>query len=520
MRLLFYVTYRSFCNRLKKALKRPVTYLFLVLAAAYAGLVCFGLYEMAREIHVEKTGILVIIMTVLVFLAFPSSYWMYARRKGIIFRPSHTHFIFTAPVSPKQVLLYGAVKNMLVDMAFGIAFFLAGSLLFEISPLRMLLVFLAWEIMTILQEGSLVVLLYGNENVSAEKWGTAGKILLGVLAVLVLFLAWYFWRFGLSLESIRNLVDYPALRLVPLIGWNIAVFRLFLLGPDLFNVAGSLLCLVSSVAMVVAAVKMPCYGEYSGEAAQFADDYQNLLNRKKKGETGTGKEKYRKVKGKFQATGAKAIFYRQFLEYRKSRFFIFNQTNVICIVLAFVLAFAWSQGAESRYAGLVLLCILAYVVFCTAGYAGKWEKELENPWLYLIPEKPVLKMWYATLMEHICSLIDGTIMCVVIGVAWKIPVWQIPCCILIYVLFQASRMYMRIFALYILGDHFGTQVRQLFRMLIQSSVMGPGIALAIVLGLLVNVNLVFPILLFYSMIVTVGVMFLAASRFEVLEQLD
>ena len=88
MKTLFYVTYRGFINRLKKALKRPVTYLFIAVAVAYVALLAVGLFNIVKNTHFNNVKALVIVITVLLFFALPSSYLMYARRKGIIFKPS------------------------------------------------------------------------------------------------------------------------------------------------------------------------------------------------------------------------------------------------------------------------------------------------------------------------------------------------------------------------------------------------------------------------------------------------
>lgn len=518
MKTLFYVTYRSFVNRLKKALRRPVTYLFIAFGGAYLALLGVGLYNIVSGTRFNNAMGLVIAITVLVFVALPSSYLMYARRKGIIFKPSHAHFVFNAPISPKRVLIYGALKNILMDVIFGVAILLAGIFLFGVPLWKMLLVFIVWVVMTGVQEGGIVILLYGNEKISMEKMGKASKVLIGILAVAAIFLFWYIRTYGFSFASVSALIDYPGLQMLPLIGWNIAIFRLILLGPTTVNIVCSILYVVSTAGIVFAAWKLPCHGGYYEEAAKFADDYQAIRERSKKGETGNGREKYRHIKGSIKGTGAKAIFERQLLEYKKARFFIFGSMNLICFFIAFVMA--WTYDGSSKYAGIMLLGILAYVIFCSGGYVGKWEKELQNPYLYLIPEKPIKKLWYATKMEHIKSFIDGAVMCVGIGVAWHLPIWQIVTAILLYVLFQAIKMYMRIFAIYILGDNFGLQVRKLFQLLIQSSLMGVGIAVALVVGIVINIDLVFPILLIYSIIIAVAVMFLASYRFEVLEQIE
>ena len=54
-----------------------------------------------------------------------------------------------------------------------------------------------------------------------------------------------------------------------------------------------------------------------------------MIKRKKNGEMVMGleekKKKFRHMTVRYQAVGAKAIFYRQLLEYRKERTFIFSK---------------------------------------------------------------------------------------------------------------------------------------------------------------------------------------------------
>ena len=120
MKHLFYVTLHQFRNRLKKALKKPVTYLFIALAVFYVVMMLGAFIPLIQKAHFDSAEGLVMLITVLFFLLLPSSYVMYAQRKGIVFKPSHAHFIFNAPISPKRVLLYGALKNIFMDVVSGV----------------------------------------------------------------------------------------------------------------------------------------------------------------------------------------------------------------------------------------------------------------------------------------------------------------------------------------------------------------------------------------------------------------
>lgn len=241
------------------------------------------------------------------------------------------------------------------------------------------------------------------------------------LIAFTLMIVLYFKEKGLSVESALSFINWPVLQMIPVVGWQIAVYRLVLLGPTTLNVICTVIYSVFTVFIVAAAFRMKCDGGYYEEAAKFADDYAELKKRQKSGEfvtnTGTKKRRFRRVESKITAKGARAIFYRQFLEYKKEKYFIFTKMTVLSAVVAFIFAYSLQKSvSDSSMAGFILLGVVAYVALIMSGYTGKWESELKNPYIFLIPDSPLKKMWYATLMEHVKAFADGCIICIPIGI--------------------------------------------------------------------------------------------------------
>ena len=56
-------------------------------------------------------------------------------------------------------------------------------------------------------------------------------------------------------------------------------------------------------------------------------------------------------------------------------------------------------------------------------------------------------------------------------------------------------------------------------MFIQMALLGAGAGVAVIAGIFVNMDFVFPIVLIYSMMVTVAMGVLASLRFDTMEQL-
>ena len=483
MRALIYLTKRSFINNMKKAVKKPATLIALIFAVAYGIFILFSLATLAVTIRIDSVrGLMIILTAVSIYLTL-GNFMAYSSRKGIIFRPAHAHFVFTAPIDPKLVLLNGGWMNYIMSVIIWLILAVGGVTVFQVAPWRMLLLLVAFTLLIVL----------------------------------------YFRKNGMTVESVFAFIDWKALQVIPVIGWQIAAYRLILLGPETLNIICGALYVVFVIAAVAATLRMRCEGGYYEEAAKFADDYAELRQKKKTGDQdmnfGGKKRKFRHVKDRITGKGAKAIFYRQLLEYKKEKFFIFSKMTLISVAIAFIFSYAMREPAmESGMHNFFLLGVVAYMSLVMSGYLGKWENELKNPYLYLIPDSPLKKLWYATLMEHVKALVDGCIICIPVGIFWKVEAIYIVFCILIYTVLQADRLYTKVLAQCLAGEVFGKTGQDILRMLIQMFLLGFGAGLAVIIGIFADVRLIYPVILGYSLFVTLAMGVLASLRFESMEQ--
>lgn len=97
--------------------------------------------------------------------------------------------------------------------------------------------------------------------------------------------------------------------------------------------------------------------------------------------------------------------------------------TVLSAAVAFIFAYVLKKSVSDSRAGIALMGVVAYVALIMSGYTGKWESELKNPYIFLIPDSPLKKMWYATLMEHVKAFADGCIICIPIGI-FGVYRWQ------------------------------------------------------------------------------------------------
>lgn len=522
MKALFFITKRTFVNKLKKALHKPITWLYLVFGGIYIFIVLAAIGGIFTKMRLNSPLGITALATLVVIYIYGTDFVAHAKRKGILFKQSHAHLVFTAPINPKVILLYASAKNFLMTFIISVFLCLSGVTVFGLSALQGFLLFLLSSVLALIFEGSQIIFFYANERFSEKQIKIISKAIYGILLIFAGFLIWYFRGNGFSVDSVKELVTYPALRIIPILGWNLAAYHLILFGPSLLNYIGTVLYLLCVGGLLFVAVKQKCQGEYFEDAAKFADDYADFRNRNKKGDTtlSIGKrKKFKAVNSTYRASGSAAIFYRQLLEYKKERFFIFGKMTLISIGISLVVI--KGIGKPDSFPGeFFLLGVAAYMVFLTSGYLGKWEKELKNPYLFLIPDAIWKKMWYATAMEHIRAAVDGAFLLFPIGIAWQVEIWKIIIIWLIYIVLQANKLYLRVFADSLLGETLGTTGKSILRSLIQSGIIGVGIFAAFMAYILAGGAAVYLVGLIYVSLVTVIVALLAVGRFGQMEQAE
>lgn len=346
MSSLIYVWVCTARNTLKKMIRRPAFWVYVLFLVAYAVMMYVSLSDELVENGLDRPETLVTAVSFLVLYLSPVSYSSYARRKGMIFRNSDVHFVFPAPVSPKLCLIYGQIKLLLPGLCLELLVVILGILWFHISPLKMLLYFLVIGGIGAAMESGLVICLYGNERLKRKTLEKLSYLLYGIVALLLFLGLWYLWRKGLHFSVIFEYLSSPGIQLIPLVGWQIAVVRLLLLGPDPVSIIGTVLFFLAAFGLIAAAVRMKCTGEFYEDAMQFADHYEQVLEQKKKNGTGTLQKnrKLKRIRFEWKGTGAKAVFFRQWLEYRKERFFLFDAATLVNLIVGCVLIYLDRTG--------------------------------------------------------------------------------------------------------------------------------------------------------------------------------
>lgn len=521
MNAVFYLYRRTFANRLKKALHKPITYFYIALIVLYIFMIPYSFKLMFASMGLDTPEGMVALFTIFAFWVIPANLIAYAKRKGLLFRGSDVHFLFPSPVTPKKILLYAHVKTLLTTLVFSIALTFLGMYIFRIVWWKMLLYFAFSVVLENLLEGSIMLLLYGSERLheKSRKLATAGAYLL--VGVLVLMGIYTYIVKGLSLESVLWFLHSDMIQFVPIIGWYVAVVHLLFIGPTVVNLICSALYLLMIMIALYAALRMKCTGEYFEDAIKFAEDYEEILSSKRQGRMDVRfgkKKKFGKASVTYKGGFAKALFYRQLLEYKKNKFFIFDSYTLVSLIAGVGIAWLYlSKKSFGSMGDFVLPGAISYVVLIFTAYSGKWGKELNSPYTFMIPDSPFRKLWYATLMQHIQAAINGCLFVLPGAFVMGMKPITTVLCIIFFIVLNAGKLYIVVVSRVLVGNLLGRTGQQLFQMFLQGLAIAIpilGAVLGFMLGGLDGAYLLMDLLLLAE---TVGLMVWAALGFNRME---
>lgn len=137
-------------------------------------------------------------------------------------------------------------------------------------------------------------------------------------------------------------------------------------------------------------------------------------------------------------------------------------------------------GKLESYGAFVIPVVSAYVIFVFTALNGKWSKELMSPYTYLIPDSVFRKLFYATAMQHVQSLVNACLITLPGAIVMGMPPLPTLLAVVFYVVLAANKLYAYAVAEAVGGGSMGRLGKQLLQMLIQ----GMAVMAAVVGGVL------------------------------------
>lgn len=343
------------------------------------------------------------------------------------FSLSDVNNLFVAPISPKKVLVYGVGRQLASMILLVITFAAYGGVLikmFSMTPAQTVLLLLGIVLMLIMVQ-LITLMIFCLASMHPVR-AMVMKYIIYVLAFSALgTVIIYSFIHGISVETIFSAVSLPMLDYIPFIGWmHGLVFGVLELNMVKMIVFGSLTLITAAASIVVLVrTKLDFYEDVLSQAESYQDFREAVREGKFSDKVMMGNKQIKlRKRGIKRGKGASAIFHKHILEgSRRSRFMFFNINTFVLLFVSMVICFGIKQAKPDIEPTIIYLAatvILAYVQFFFSA-SGDWVKELNKPYIYLIPDGAVKKLVMAAATGIIKPFTDGIItfglMCIFAG---------------------------------------------------------------------------------------------------------
>ncbi len=391
--VLIYLLVTRFKNNVRRFFRKPSRLILSLACIALIGFTIFAGNADAPEnpVYRDIRELCAIVFVFYSFVFLMTAYNGFSKGATLFSMPD-VNLVFTAPLRRQSVLFYGLIQQLGSSLLVGIF------LLFQYTMLRMnygieyidLIWILVGYSLSIFCGQLTAMVLYTKTALFERRRRLARAVFYAVLsaAAAIVFVSLYGRRDNL-LESAVALATGP-LAFFPVSGWlSYAVQGIFA------RQAMPLLIGVAAVALFVALLVLWIVrsdDDYYEDVYGITEKNFKTREAAKAGQrppTWTGK--VRRGRGTLcHGAGASAIYYKHLLENRRSNPLLLEPSAFIFIVtsVAFTFLMRADGGIAAAFAFAVYMRIFGAML-------GRLQRELVKPYIYLIPEPPFKKMFFA-----------------------------------------------------------------------------------------------------------------------------
>lgn len=430
---LLRVKWRNFFRDLLKRPGRLV--LLIILIAAFAGTIIGGNeVQNDPERKVQDISVLCALLNALCILIFSTAFMTSISSGGSFFKMQDINFIFPAPIGRNKVLFYGLIQQMGVNLFIGFFILFQYTTLrsnFDITIWGLLLVFLAYTLSAFVGQ-CFGLFIYTFISDSEKKKRLVKLVYLVLVAAVVAYVDVNILNNRSQLlTAIAQYATAWPVKIFPFAGWLGAFADSLFHGEILFGLLW--LALTAGVFFVALYIVSKSNRDYYEDVISSAEATQSAVVSAKENAVPEAAPKNIKVgkTGFDHGIGASVFFFKHMRENRRSSKLFISPASILYAAMTVVFALIFKGESDNAGSALIgALCFSSYMLIFLLPL-GRFNRELFRPYIYLIPESPVKKMFYATLELLPTTLLESAI--TFIPVAFILQTGPISCilCILV-----------------------------------------------------------------------------------------
>ncbi|MHB8129192.1 MAG: putative ABC exporter domain-containing protein [Mobilitalea sp.] len=500
MKALSYLMITQMKNRLLSLKKKPaflILYGFIILMVGFSVVMLLLSNKEVQNTQFADERILYLIIAAFGFL-----FLMLFTTTGLstgssLFTMPDVGLLFVSPISSKKILMYGLISTVGKSLLGSIfIFYQIGSLKanFGYGFKEIFALFIIFAIMVVFcQLLSIGIYIFTNGN--PRRKNTVKIILYSTIAVVLLMVLLIQKQEQVGImEAVFRVTDSSWFGYVPVAGW-ITMFFMGVVQGSLVSILIPLFLFIIVGILIITLLTVGSADYYEDVLLSTEITYQAQKVAKEGGNISRISNKKIKVKdddkGIGNGSGAMVIFHKHILEMRrKSRFIFVDNYTLFLMVGLGIAAYNFKMKDAPKEAVYGVLGFLIYIQYFFT-IMGRLKVELLKPYIYLIPEKSIKKVFAASVTSIIKPCVDGILMFTVFAIMGGADPLTCVFSTLAYGASGAVFTAMTILYQRVLGGQPSKMVQMLIGMLLLISIMTPAIIVSVVAAYFLPDSLLF-----------------------------
>ncbi len=357
------------------------------------------------------------------------------------FKLSDVANVFTAPISEKRILIYGVGRQMVTVVALLFCFVSYAAMAVRYFSLTV------WD--AVLLMCGVGVMLFEVQMITVLIFcacnGRPGRIRLmkyAIYLIVVIPIAVVLFELfakGFTYENILCAVSLPYLDFIPVIGWTSGLFMGIVTGETArAALLGVLIAAFTAFTIIVFLRSKADYYEDVLQKTESVYEFKNAIKTGKVSDKMMLESKNIKVgsMGINRGSGASVFFYKQMREMsRRSRIPFINVNTAVLTCFVLIVGFAlktFNIGYMSPSVIITVVAILSCYIQFFFTVSDDWVKELQKPYIFMVPDKSVSKLVTACATSVLKPLVDGVIAFAIGGIVFGVNPLDTASCMIVY----------------------------------------------------------------------------------------
>jgi hypothetical protein len=481
MNVLFYILRKRLKNTFLEMLHKPGK---LIIWIIILSIVVFNLV-VASFNHIETAETMPLYVLKWAVFLYSTMFIIIGVKQGLssggtMFEMNDVNFLFTSPIDPRKILLYGVLQMGKTALLASFFLLFQGNTfnLFGVRLSGLFLVIAGFALgVCLMQIGSMVI--YCLTNSRPKRKRVVKIITAAVFVPMIIYFVYALVTSGNFAMAMEQTINSPAMTWIPAIGWVTEGPFAFYTGRigDGLIYFGFCMIAIGLLEQYLLRSRVDYYEDVLVATETAFEKKRDLAEGNLNMQMVNKEKKVRIAATGIGGIGASALMFKHLREdFRESRLGPWGWKSLFLMVIVAV------YGFVGRDLGLIsgLTMLLMMQTFFVGN--GRGLIELYSPYIYIVPERPLTKMIWSNSEHLIKALGESVLLTAIFAFVYQASLPLVASAVLVYLFYTFQLIGLNYLSLRVTGVDISAGLTLVIYFLLQILIVAPGIIAPVVLS--------------------------------------